>query len=156
MTINSFHNSQFHASVNHHTSIHGNQSNACAAMWYHVLFAMLLRQPKKGVADLCLYHLQLMNVQMLCIPVLKILCISNRSACTTAHAISMTINWTIGIRQFFTRKNFPNPDSSKFSTVKILCHTVIPCKIMVWLGIVMEYFTASGPLVLGENSFVEI
>ena len=30
----------------------------------------------------------------------------------------------IGIRQFFTRQNFPNPDSSKFSTVKILCHTV--------------------------------
>ena len=31
----------------------------------------------------------------------------------------------IGIRQFFTRQNFPNPDSSKFSTVKILRHTVI-------------------------------
>ena len=31
----------------------------------------------------------------------------------------------IGIRQFFTRQNFPNPDSSKFSTVKILCHTVL-------------------------------
>ena len=30
----------------------------------------------------------------------------------------------IGIRQFFTRQNFPNPDSSKFSTVKILHHTV--------------------------------
>ena len=30
----------------------------------------------------------------------------------------------IGIRQFFTRQNFPNPDSSKFSTVKILRHTV--------------------------------
>ena len=25
-------------------------------------FAMLLRLPKKGVADLCLYHLQLMHV----------------------------------------------------------------------------------------------
>ena len=31
----------------------------------------------------------------------------------------------IGIRQFFTHQNFPNPDSSKFSTVKILCHTVV-------------------------------
>ena len=30
----------------------------------------------------------------------------------------------IGIRQFFTCQNFPNPDSSKFSTVKILRHTV--------------------------------
>ena len=30
----------------------------------------------------------------------------------------------IGIRQFFTRQNFPSPDSSKFSTVKILRHTV--------------------------------
>ena len=30
----------------------------------------------------------------------------------------------IGIHQFFTRQNFPNPDSSEFSTVKILCHTV--------------------------------
>ena len=33
----------------------------------------------------------------------------------------------IGIRQFFTRQNFPNPDSSKFSTVKILRRTVIHC-----------------------------
>ena len=32
----------------------------------------------------------------------------------------------IGIRQFFTRQNFPNPDSSKFSTVKILRRTVVP------------------------------
>ena len=31
----------------------------------------------------------------------------------------------IGIRQFFTRQNFPNPDSSKFSTVKNLRHTVV-------------------------------
>ena len=36
----------------------------------------------------------------------------------------MTINEYIGIHQFFTRQNFPNPDSSKFSTVKILHHTV--------------------------------
>ena len=27
-------------------------------------YAMLPQQPKKGVADLCLYHLQLMHVQM--------------------------------------------------------------------------------------------
>ena len=31
----------------------------------------------------------------------------------------------IGIRQFITRQSFPNPDSSKFSTVKILRHTVL-------------------------------
>ena len=30
----------------------------------------------------------------------------------------------IGICQFFTRQNFPNLDSSKFSTIKILSHTV--------------------------------
>ena len=30
----------------------------------------------------------------------------------------------IGIRQFFTCQTFPNPDSSKFSTVKYLRHTV--------------------------------
>ena len=34
-------------------------------------------------------------------------------------------NEYIGIRQFFTRQTFPNPDSSKFSTVKNLCHTVL-------------------------------
>ena len=37
------------------------------------------------------------------------------------------INEHIGIRQFFTRQNFPNPDSSKFSTVKILRHMVSAC-----------------------------
>ena len=39
------------------------------------------------------------------------------------HLVSYSM-LMIGIRQFFTRQNFPNPDSSKFSTVKILCHTV--------------------------------
>ena len=37
------------------------QSNAYAAVWCHVPYAMLahiLRLPKKGVADLCLYKLQ--------------------------------------------------------------------------------------------------
>ena len=38
--------------------------------------------------------------------------------------IKMMINEHIGIRQFFTCQNFPNPDSSKFSTVKNLRHTV--------------------------------
>ena len=39
--------------------------------------------------------------------------------------IKMTIiNEHTGIRQFFTRQNFPNPDSSIFSTIKILCHMV--------------------------------
>ena len=33
----------------------------------------------------------------------------------------------IDIRQFFTHKTFPNPDSSKFSTIKILHY------ICIWL-----------------------
>ena len=33
-------------------------------------------------------------------------------------------NEHIGIRQFFARQNFPNRDSSKFSTIKILRYTV--------------------------------
>ena len=41
------------------------------------------------------------------------------------HLVSYSM-LMIGIRQFFTRQNFPNPDSSKFSTVKILRHTVYP------------------------------
>ena len=44
----------------------------------------------------------------------------------------------IGIRQFFTRQNFPNPDSSKFSTVKILRHTVGTISETVSLGDVDE------------------
>ena len=40
------------------------------------------------------------------------------------HLVSYSM-LMIGIRQFFTRQNFPNLDSSKFSNVKILCHTVI-------------------------------
>ena len=44
------------------------------------------------------------------------------------HLVSYSM-LMIGIRQFFTRQNFPNPDSSKFSTVKILCHTVL----MSWM-----------------------
>ena len=31
---------------------------------------------------------------------------------------------TLAFVNFFTRQTFPNPDSSKFSTVKNLCHTV--------------------------------
>ena len=34
------------------------------------------------------------------------------------------LNTLLGIRQFFTCQNFPNPDLSEFSTVKILRHTV--------------------------------
>ena len=34
------------------------------------------------------------------------------------------MNEYIGIHQFFTRQTFPNPDSSKFSTIKNLRHTV--------------------------------
>ena len=33
-------------------------------------------------------------------------------------------NEYIGIRQFFIHQTFPNPDSSKFSTIKNLRHTV--------------------------------
>ena len=39
------------------------------------------------------------------------------------HLVSYSM-LMIGIRQFFTCQNFPNPDSSKFSTIKILHHTV--------------------------------
>ena len=39
------------------------------------------------------------------------------------HLVSYSM-LMIGIRQFFTRQNFPNRDSSKFSTVKILRHMV--------------------------------
>ena len=35
------------------------------------------------------------------------------------------MNEYIGIRQFFTRQTFPNPDLSKFSTVKNLRHMVV-------------------------------
>ena len=34
------------------------------------------------------------------------------------------MNTYIGIRQFFTRQTFPNPDLSKFSTIKNLRHMV--------------------------------
>ena len=34
------------------------------------------------------------------------------------------MNEYIGIRQFFTHQTFPNPDSSKFSTIKNLRHTL--------------------------------
>ena len=34
------------------------------------------------------------------------------------------MNEYIGIRQFFTRQTFLNPNLSKISTVKNLCHTV--------------------------------
>ena len=33
-------------------------------------------------------------------------------------------NELIGICQYFARQNFPNPDSSIFFIVKILCYTV--------------------------------
>ena len=36
------------------------------------------------------------------------------------------INEHIGIRQFFTCQNFPNPGSSKFSTVKICAIRYLP------------------------------
>ena len=58
ITINSFHNSQFHTSVNHHTSIR--ETNQC--MCHDVISRALCHAPvaiQKGVADLCL---QLMHM----------------------------------------------------------------------------------------------
>ena len=55
---------------------------------------------------------------------LRIKHISNRAACEAAKYNDKN-NEHAGIRQFFTRQNFPNPDLSKFSTTKILCHTVL-------------------------------
>ena len=43
--------------------------------------------------------------------------------------IKLLMSIIIGIRQVFTRQNFPNPDSSKFSTVKILRRTVVESRI---------------------------
>ena len=44
----------------------------------------------------------------------------------TFHLVSYLyeMNEYIGIRQFFTRQTFLNPNLSKISTVKNLCHTV--------------------------------
>ena len=45
-------------------------------------------------------------------------------------------NKYIGIRQFFTRQIFPNPDLSKFSIVKILRRTVILTYISIHLSLI--------------------
>ena len=43
----------------------------------------------------------------------------------TACAVSMTINWTHWHSSIFTRQNFPNPDSSKFCTIRYSKHTFL-------------------------------
>ena len=63
--------------------------------------------------------LQLMHVQMYVYTSIKIFSLRSYKIKRHACAVSMTINEYIGIRQFFTRQYFPNPDSSKFSAVKI-------------------------------------
>ena len=55
---------------------------------------------------------------------LRIKRISNKAAHEAATHNNKN-NEHIGIRQFLTRQNFPNPNLSKFSTVKILHHTVL-------------------------------
>ena len=52
--------------------------------------------------------------------------ITNKAACASSKHDDQDdkLNEHIGIHQFFTRQNFPNPDLSIFSTVKILCHTI--------------------------------
>ena len=63
MTINSFHDSQFHALVNHHIAYVEINQCTCRDM----ISRALRHAPgatQKGVADLCLYHLQLMYEQM--------------------------------------------------------------------------------------------
>ena len=47
--------------------------------------------------------------------------------------IKIIINEHIDISQFFTHQNFPNPDLSKFSTVKILRHTVLKLCIIMYM-----------------------
>ena len=70
MTINPFNDSEFYASVNHNTGIPGTWKpiNARAALLYHVPIAMLLWLPKK----VCMFRSNIMHMQIMCIPVLKI------------------------------------------------------------------------------------
>ena len=88
---------------------------------------------QKGVADLCLCQLATMYVQMYvqmhvqtCIKIFspcscRYIHITNKVVCTSSKHDNQDDNCT---GQFFTHQNFPNSDSSKFSTVKILHHTV--------------------------------
>ena len=65
------------------------------------------------------------------------------------HLVSYSM-LMIGIRQFFTRQNFPNRDSSKFSTVKILRHMVhYTCDI---IGMVKNYLKTSREYCMAELS----
>ena len=78
---------------------------------------------KKGVADLCLYQLQCMYITVLRFSryVASYNIIKWRARAVKSMRI---IKWTHWHSSIFTRQSFPNPDSSKFSTVKILRHTV--------------------------------
>ena len=82
---------------------------------------------QKGVADLCLCQLATMYVQ---IHVHKIfflriyscmyryVAITIKAACASSKHDDQNDNYNIGIRQFFTRQKFPNPDSSIFPPSK--------------------------------------
>ena len=64
MTINSLHDSQFNASVNHHIPayVETNQCMCRDVISHAIRHASAATQ--KGVAYLCLYQLQLMHMQM--------------------------------------------------------------------------------------------
>ena len=82
---------------------------------------------QKGVVDLCLYQLQSMCKCMCMHTGIKIFLpcsyVANMYNKAT-RARSKHDDQDIGIRQIFTRQNFPDLDWSKFSTIKILRHTV--------------------------------
>ena len=61
------------------------------------------------------------------------------------HLVSYSM-LMIGIHQFFTRQNFPNPDSSKFFTIKILHHTVVNWLIKVLSTKMMRYAKQKQPI----------
>ena len=87
---------------------------------YHVPFTHVWTYPvatQKGVADLCLYQLQCM-CKCMCIPVLRF------SHYVTRDNKAM-IKWTHWHSSIFYWSKFSN--SSKFSTVKNLRHTVTVC-----------------------------
>ena len=114
------------------TITHGNQSMytlwcdiTCPSPCLHISCSY-----PKSVADLCLYQLQsTFNFKCMCmhtgikvfLPRSYIANMYNKVTCTHSKHDDQE---DIGICQFFTCQNFPNPGSSKFSTSKILHHTV--------------------------------
>ena len=86
-------------------------------------------QKRCGWFMLC--QLATMYVQIHCIRFSLYVCcryvaITIKAACSSSKHDDQNDNykWTHWHSSIFTRQNFPNPDSSIFSTVKILRHTV--------------------------------